>query len=143
MEIDLRAAVQRAVGAVTVDELQHALGVDEQHDGGTPGHHLNGRGGQGKFPFGASEPVVRRGKLARYRLGRGDRARLITGTGGGYGEPFERDPARVRDDVRDQTLTLAQAAKIYGVVIDPATLAVEWQATRGLRERAKRTRVSP
>lgn len=91
------------------------------------------------IPQGASGPVVRRGKLARYRLGRGDRARLITGTGGGYGEPFERDPARVRDDVRDETLTLAQAAEIYGVVIDPKTMAVDLQATQGLRQRARRT----
>ncbi|MGH2628054.1 MAG: hydantoinase B/oxoprolinase family protein, partial [Anaerolineales bacterium] len=73
------------------------------------------------IPNGASRPAVRRGKLARHRLRRGDLARLITGSGGGFGEPLERDPVRVGDDVRDQTLTPAQAAEIYGVVIDPVT----------------------
>ncbi|MBI3764500.1 MAG: hydantoinase B/oxoprolinase family protein [Chloroflexi bacterium] len=76
------------------------------------------------IPAGAREPAVWRGKLARYRLRRGDLARLITGTGGGYGNPLERDPALVQRDVRDGIITLDQAEKVYGVRLDPASLAV-------------------
>jgi N-methylhydantoinase B len=71
------------------------------------------------FRAGAEEPALRRGKLARYRLARGDLARLITGSGGGYGAAFERDPESVLADVRAELLTPAQAREIYGVVLRP------------------------
>lgn len=37
----------------------------------------------------------------RINLRRGDIARLITGKGGGWGRPADRDPARVAADIRD------------------------------------------
>jgi N-methylhydantoinase B len=86
------------------------------------------------IPVGATEPVLRRGKLARYPLRRGDVARLITAVGGGYGHPLERDPALVQDDIRNEFLTVSQAREIYGVVIDPKTLAVDEAATQKLRQ---------
>lgn len=88
-------------------------------------------GGQGGSPNGAAvipkgavEPVAWRGKLTRYPLRRGDRARLITGTGGGYGNPLERPVERVQDDVKNGYVTLAQAEQLYGVTLDPTTLEV-------------------
>ena len=36
-----------------------------------------------------------------YPLKKGDVVRLITGTGGGYGNPGERDPGLVREDILD------------------------------------------
>lgn len=99
-----------------------------------------GGGGDGSanaveiIPAGNTKPVLRRGKLARYRLRRNDIARLITGVGGGYGDPLERDPDLVREDVRNEYLTVSLAADIYGVVIDPVTLAVDVEATRVLRD---------
>jgi N-methylhydantoinase B len=83
---------------------------------------------------GETEPVLRFGKVARYRLRRGDVARLITAVGGGYGNPIERDPNLVRQDVRHEVLSIAQAEDIYGVVIDAANLAVDEKATRVLRD---------
>ena len=52
---------------------------------------------------------------------------------GGYGNPLERDPARVLDDVLDGYVSLEQARTGYGVVIDPATMAVNTRATEVLR----------
>jgi len=75
------------------------------------------------------------GKVARYRLRRGDVARLITAVGGGYGNPSERDPNLVRQDVRYEVLSIAQAEDIYGVVIDAVSLAVDEAATLELRAR--------
>jgi N-methylhydantoinase B len=86
------------------------------------------------IPNGATKAVLRRGKLTRYRLRRNDVARLITGVGGGYGNPLERDPDLVREDVRQEYFTIAQAADIYGVVIDPLNLVIDAQATRALRD---------
>jgi N-methylhydantoinase B len=90
------------------------------------------------IPAGATQPVLRRGKLARYRLRHGDVAHLITAVGGGYGPPLERDPGLVQDDVRNEFLTVAQALEIYGVVIDPKTLGVDQRATQLLRREMRK-----
>ncbi len=42
------------------------------------------------------------------------------GSGGGWGDPLDRDPALVSVDVRIGRLTLAEAAETYGVVLDDA-----------------------
>ena len=52
---------------------------------------------------------------------------------GGYGDPRERDPARVLEDVLDGYVSVAHAREGYGVVIDPATLTVDAAATREAR----------
>jgi len=75
-------------------------------------------------------------RVARHPLKRDDVVRLITGVGGGYGKPFERDPERVLDDVRNECITISQAKEKYGVVIDPSTLSVDKNATSKLRKQA-------
>ena len=55
------------------------------------------------------------GKISRMPLRRGDLVRLVTGTGGGYGDPREREPERVRQDLRDQIISDREAAECYGV----------------------------
>jgi N-methylhydantoinase B len=76
------------------------------------------------IPRDTVEPVVWRGKLTRYPLKQGDLARLITGTGGGYGNPFERPVERVQDDVKNGYITLDHAKQLYGLTLDPDTLEV-------------------
>jgi N-methylhydantoinase B len=49
------------------------------------------------------------------KLRRGDVLRLVTGTGGGYGDLQERDPGLVRADLRDQVITSREAAEVYGI----------------------------
>lgn len=65
------------------------------------------------------------GKTARYHLKKGDVARLITGTGGGYGNPLERPVEEVQNDVKNGYITVEMAERDYGVVLNPVTLAVE------------------
>jgi N-methylhydantoinase B len=55
------------------------------------------------------------GKISRMPLRRGDLVRLVTGTGGGYGDPREREPARVIEDLRDEIITPGEAQGYYGV----------------------------
>jgi N-methylhydantoinase B len=55
------------------------------------------------------------GKVARYRLERGEVARLATATGGGYGDPRERDRARILEDLHNGYITPEQAERDYGV----------------------------
>jgi N-methylhydantoinase B len=59
------------------------------------------------------------GKAARYLLKKGEVARLITGTGGGWGDPKQRPVDKVVDDVRNGYVTPEQAEHHYGVAIDP------------------------
>jgi N-methylhydantoinase B len=47
----------------------------------------------------------------------GDRVRVGTPGGGGYGDPFERDPALVAEDVRLGRYTAKQARALFGVVL--------------------------
>lgn len=87
------------------------------------------------YPAGTETPALRRGKVARHPLRRGDLARLITGVGGGHGDPLTRDPRQVQADVRNKFITLAQARDLYGVVLDPKDLSIDETAT--CRRRAK------
>ena len=48
---------------------------------------------------------------------------------GGYGDPFERDPNAVAEDVRQDKMSLEHAAEEYGVVVDPVTFAVDLART--------------
>jgi N-methylhydantoinase B len=52
---------------------------------------------------------------------------------GGYGPPFERDPARVLEDVLEGYVSIEHARREYGVVIDPAGLTVDRPATERVR----------
>ncbi|MGN6677523.1 MAG: hypothetical protein ACTHKL_07020, partial [Streptosporangiaceae bacterium] len=54
------------------------------------------------------------GKISRMPLRRDDVVRLVTGSGGGYGAPSEREPARVADDLLDELITPAEATSFYG-----------------------------
>lgn len=71
-----------------------------------------------------AEAVLWRGKIARHVLKRGDVVRLITGVGGGYGDPRERPVVAVVDDVRNRYITPEVAADVYGVHLHPTTLDV-------------------
>lgn len=53
--------------------------------------------------------------------------------GGGFGDPFTRDPERVAADVRNEKISPEYARREHGVVIDPAALTVDLAATRALR----------
>jgi len=54
-------------------------------------------------------------KASRVALVRGDVIRTMTGGGGGFGEPRERDPEDVRRDVRNRHVTPEAARDVYGV----------------------------
>jgi N-methylhydantoinase B len=53
------------------------------------------------------------GKVSRMPLRRDDVVRLVTGSGGGYGDPREREPALVAADLRDELVTPAEATEFY------------------------------
>jgi N-methylhydantoinase B len=81
------------------------------------------RGMQGGRP-GATRRHLLDGKpvhsLGRYTLEPGHRLVAIQAGGGGFGDPFERDPESVLQDVRDGLVTVEGALSDYGVAVDLA-----------------------
>jgi N-methylhydantoinase B len=53
-----------------------------------------------------------------YPLETGELISTLLAGGGGYGDPLDRDPARVLADVADGLLTVEGARRAYGVVLD-------------------------
>lgn len=57
-----------------------------------------------------------------------------SGGGGGYGDPFERDPRKVADDVKKGYVSHEHAREEYGVAVTP-DCDVDWETTRTLRSK--------
>jgi N-methylhydantoinase B len=78
-------------------------------------------------------------------LSAGDVFSRPTAGGGGFGDPLERDPTLVREDVADDYVSLERARKDYGVVLrvvdkDLAEYAVDEAATQAERARIRAAR---
>lgn len=67
----------------------------------------------------------------------GDVVILDTAGGGGYGDPFEREPELVLRDYIEGYITLEGAREDYGVVIDTDKKTVDIEATEELRKKSK------
>ncbi len=61
-------------------------------------------------------------------------------SGGGWGDPLDRDPELVRTDVRSERLTADHVRREYGVVIDPESFEVDLGATERLRDELRARR---
>lgn len=66
---------------------------------------------------------------------------MVLPGGGGYGDPLDRDPERVAEDVRTEMVSPEAALHDYGVVLEPETGQVDPAAT--VRERARRKPSAP
>ena len=81
----------------------------------------------GAYFYYAAQPV--------WRAKAGTSFRFQTGGGGGWGNPFDRDPERVLRDVRDEYVSIEGALRDYGVVVmgdpinDPENLSLDIAAT--------------
>lgn len=71
--------------------------------------------------------------LETLHLKKGDILRVEMAGGGGYGSPLDRPAQSVLEDVRNGYVSIAAAASTYGVVIDPASLELDADATRKAR----------
>ncbi|WP_026703161.1 hydantoinase B/oxoprolinase family protein [Salibacterium aidingense] len=57
-------------------------------------------------------------KTNGYLLNKGDKVKVETGGGGGFGHPFDRSPNTVLDDVKDGYIDVEEAFQKYGVVLN-------------------------
>ena len=108
-------------------------------NGGMPGapNHLIVRAG------GPAERVVTHTAFSEPHLP-GESLVLVCGGGGGWGDPLDRDPVAVRDDVLDEYVSAISAERDYGVVlrgaVEDVSLAVDEAATTALRTRLRAAR---
>ncbi|TMC51229.1 MAG: hydantoinase B/oxoprolinase family protein [Chloroflexi bacterium] len=69
---------------------------------------------------------------------------LECGGGGGWGDPLDRDPEAVRDDVLDEYVSAGSAEREYGVAligsIEDLSLRVDVERTRALRDQLRAQR---
>jgi N-methylhydantoinase B len=96
------------------------------HDGRTARYTL----------VGADDSEKPLGSKTTFRVPRGAVVRYETCGGGGYGDPLERDPALVQEDVREGKVSAARAAAEYGVALTPYSLDIDRAATERLRRPA-------
>jgi N-methylhydantoinase B len=91
----------------------------------------------GEMPADASaltgDPEPLRGKSRDNPLGPADVYEQRPCAAAGYGDPLDRDPSRVAADLEDGEIELPLAAAVYGVVVEPESLAVDHDATEALR----------
>ena len=72
-------------------------------------------------------------KVPHTTLNAGDRFVCVGPAGGGYGDPFQRDPTRVLMDVKDGLVSRQSAERDYGVAITKE-LVLDDSATAALRQ---------
>lgn len=65
--------------------------------------------------FADGRKSIKAGKVTRIPLNKGDSVRLITGTGGGWGNPEDRPRAKVLSDLKAGLISKEVAHKIYGL----------------------------
>jgi N-methylhydantoinase B len=87
--------------------------------------------------------LLQTAKPTAFLLRAGQIMRIQVACAAGYGDPLDREPAKVLDDVANELVSPKAAADIYGVQIDLATLTVDEAATRELRDRLRGTATAP
>ncbi len=114
---------EEAVLQVRSDRMRHQpYGLSGGHPGAPTRNVLIGSGTEKVMPSKFTEWINRGDTLDHFQAG-----------GGGFGDPFERDPEAVLSDVRDGLVSLERARTDYGVVIDEDRWVVEDASTGILR----------
>lgn len=91
-------------------------GMKDGQDGSANEVYIEKANGEVDGPFGI---------YPRYPLNKGDVVKLVTATGGGYGDPYKRPADQVAQDVKNGYITAAQAYESFGVVVNEKTYEVE------------------
>jgi N-methylhydantoinase B len=110
------------------------------------GTDLLARVSEGVVPAGiedlqAERTAPLRAKSNGAALTSGDVMEIRVGGGGGYGDPLERDPARVARDVTLGYVSASAASEVYGVVSAPDG-SVAASSTEALRQKLRHARSS-
>lgn len=104
---------------------------------------MNGSGNQLTVCYGTDHAEIVKHTAKFIPHAAGERFEYLNGGGGGWGDPLERDPQLVLEDVYDEYVSREAAERNYGVVFDgrleDCDLAVNTHKTRQLRENIRRS----
>ncbi len=89
---------------------------------------------------GKREPLP--SKTDNVKVSPGDLVIFRTAGGGGWGDPLERDPVRVRNDVARKLMSVEKAHEAYGVVFAGNSYDLDLRAIEDLRAAMRKTRKS-
>ncbi len=97
----------------------------------------------GSFTFdeGRDRPFPTPGKVGGHPVTAGDVLILQSAGGGGYGDPLEREPERVAEDVDEGYVSPEQSRAVYGVVLDEGIVDPHATAAQRARLRSGRLRL--
>jgi N-methylhydantoinase B len=79
-------------------------------------------------------------RVGRTAMQRGDVCSIIGGGPGGYGDPLDREPERVLNDVAQEVVSAEWAERLYGVVLRGPAGPVDLEATRARRQALREER---
>jgi N-methylhydantoinase B len=98
---------------------------------------------QGKVPEDLDDlgGVARHLPYCEFDLKTNDVLYISHGGGGGYGDPLERDPQSVLDDVINGLLSKEMARDVYGVALDEQNRKLDSEATEKLRTKLRKGRL--
>ena len=65
-------------------------------------------------------------KFSGLRVDVGDVVTYVSPSGGGYGDPLDREPEKVLDDVLDDFIDVAHARDVHGVILKPTDDGYDW-----------------
>ncbi len=102
--------------------------------GGSPGG-----GSRNVLNPGPGETLLPTMPMRTFTLNQGDVFRHVSAGGGGYGDPLERSPQAVLEDVLDEKVSFEAARARYGVVVDRKRLALDEQETAKLRQSMRKS----
>lgn len=116
-------------GAPSILKLVQGTRLTESLADGKMPEVVDEIGGQGQI-LSYCEFELKPNDVLYYRLGQG----------GGYGDPLEREPRAVLQDVRDGYVSEEQARRVYGIVLSGEARDVDAAGTRKLREEIRAAR---
>jgi N-methylhydantoinase B len=122
-------------------------GVNHGGDFNFIGGPMSGFTTQGKGAHGGGDTPLNRAHILRgeekidilephrpLKLKGGDHLVTFSGGGAGVGKPEDRDPEAVRDDVRNELVSVQMARDTYKVVVDPESFEIDLAGTARLRK---------
>ena len=90
----------------------------------------------------AGEPVTLQLRQVNFEQLPADVYSVVCSAAGGFGDPLDRDPQKVKEDVEANSVTVDGAREIYGVVIESETGELDHDATESLRTNARNERLN-
>ncbi len=140
---DMSGAGRWRGGSGMLWEVQNLGGDVGAATGSSDGDLTQPPGAAGGEPGPLSRMYIKRGDEEiparthrRVEIKTGEILGKVSGGGGGVGDPAERDPAAVLDDVINEYVSVRAALETYKVVIDPDTLELDEERTAELRDGA-------